>query len=228
MKNQVSVMEVELFKSSFCNENQIIIDIILNQLQCEFISPILDIGCGTGDIAYYSLSEKTVVGIDINYANPVQHPLRENHSREKADFFEFSSDLQFNTLFISHTLQFIDNDLNLLNKKLKIFNSKRIIIIANRNDDFMEVLIEWVSRTFKSSSPEIRHDNFPKNYKLIKSVPFTANLVCPSYNELMYQVSYLMLIDIKRNEESILEFLKRNLKKPEFTINQDILIYEKE
>lgn len=228
MKQFISVEEVVLFKWSCCNENLIIAEIIKNQIQEDFCSIILDVGCGTGDIAHWALKDKIVIGIDVNYADPSRYPLSQGHERLKVGFFEYSPTRKISTLFISHTLQFLDEDLDRLNKKVVELNPNKVICVLNRNDDFLGELIVWSNSVFEVSNPEVRHDDFPDGYKLIRSIPFVANLSCMSFEEMIQQISYLLLVETKGHEEEILTFLKERLDKPEFTINQDILIYGKE
>jgi hypothetical protein len=227
LERKVTENDVAFFKESMCNENTIIIDIIKNKFQEFFIPPILDVGYGIGDLAYFSLKNKEVIGIDINEINIEKYPLRNNHKRVKSDFFEYNPAKKINTLFISHTLQFIHNDIKKLNNKVAQINPKNVILVANRNDDFLGKVIKWVFENFENSSPELRLERFPVDYKLIKEVPFIANLKCENFKLLAEQISYLMLIDINKREQEVEVFLKQNLKKPEFTINQDILIYER-
>jgi hypothetical protein len=227
LERKVTENDVAFFKESMCNENTIIIDIICNELQNVFIPPILDVGYGIGDLAYFSLENKEVIGIDVNELNKDKYPIRNNHKRVKSDFFEYNLTKKINTLFISHTLQFIQNDIKKLNNKIAQINSKNIILVANRNDDFLGEVIKWVFEKFGNASPELRIKRFPVNYKLTKKIPFIANLKCSNFKILAEQISYLMLIDINKREQEVITFLKQNLKKPEFTINQDILIYER-
>lgn len=227
MERNVTKNDVAFFKESTCNENTIIIEIIRNKLQDFFIPPILDVGYGIGDLAYFSLENKEVIGIDINEINIKKYPLRDNHKRVKSDFFEYNLAKKINTLFISHTLQFIQSDIKKLNNKITEINPKNIILIVNRNDDFLGKILKWVFENFKNASPELRLEKFPVNYKLTKEVPFIASLKCNNFKVLAEQISYLMLIDINKREHEVVNFLKQNLKKPEFTINQDILIYER-
>ena len=71
---------------------------------------ILDIGAGLGDIAYIAFPQKTAVLLDINKATGRDFPLSEKHSRITSDFFDYKPTQKFNTLLISHSLQFIDED----------------------------------------------------------------------------------------------------------------------
>ncbi len=215
-----------MFKGSCCDENSIIAKVIETELRKKH-EPILDVGCGVGDIAYDAMKKLKVIGIDVNGVSSDQNPIRKNHSRIKVDFFEYTPVYPITTLFISHTLQFLDEDIDRLNQKVQELNPNWIICVLNRNDDFLGELIEWTTTRYKLSHPEQHHDDFPLGYKLTKTIPFVAELVCSSYWNLLQQIRYLFLIDESEDTQPLLSFLQDNLSKPQFTINQDILIYEK-
>ncbi|GGG25383.1 hypothetical protein GCM10011344_27580 [Dokdonia pacifica] len=219
--------DVAVFKKKWCNENEVIINIINKELRNFFVPPVLDVGYGMGDIAYLCLSDIPVTGIDINYATPKKFPLADKHLRLKKDFFDFTTQKQYNTLLLSHVLQYIDNDLNKLERKIEEIKAQTIIIIANKNDGIMGELVKWVTKVFPEPNPEVRILNFPKKYYLKKSKSFSAQLQCKTFEQLAEQVSYLMIIDISKKLKDTVFFLKNHLEKPEFTINQDILIYER-
>lgn len=227
MRKKISVDDVATFKKSCCNENSLIAELIKHEIQNEFQPPILDVGCGTGDIAHWALEKKEVIGLDVNYADPLQFPLRANHSRINGSFFDYQPPFQISTVFISHTLQFLDDDVLLLNRQIAHLSPLKIICILNRNDDFLGTLITWARENFSSSHPEVRLPDFPVGYTLKKSIPFTATLACLTFEELIQQIGYLLLIDFKGKESQILSFVQHHLNQPLFSINQDILIYEK-
>lgn len=227
MRKNISVDDVAKFKKSYCNENLMIANHIKHDIQDEFQPPVLDVGCGTGDIAYWAIEKKEVIGLDVNYADPEQFPLRANHSRINASFFDYKPPFQISTVFISHTLQFLDDDIDLLNRQITLLSPVKIICVMNRNDDFLGTLITWGRENFASTNPEVRLQEFPLGYTLKKSIPFTAKLTCLTFDELIQQISYLLLIDFTGKESLILSYLQQHLNEPEFSINQDILIYEK-
>ena len=68
--------------------------------------------------ALKALFDKKVILIDVNTISQHDYPSSPNHQRKTCDFFNFKSTKKINTLFISHTLQFIDDDLERLNNKI--------------------------------------------------------------------------------------------------------------
>lgn len=226
-KNRVKKKEVFDFKEQYCNENEIIIEIIRKKLFKYFKPTILDVGSGIGDIAFRALKGKKTILIDINAISKHDYPCRPEHVRKKADFLKFKTKEKINTVLISHTLQFIDDDIDELNDKIEELDAEYVITVLNSNNDFMGEILEWTNINYKVSNPEIRIENFPKDYNLIKSVPFQAEINCKDFKTLAKQVSYLMLIDLEQKESELIQFLKSKLKKPEFIFNQSIDVHHR-
>lgn len=225
--NSIAKKEVFDFKEQYCNENEIIIQVITKELLQYFKPPILDVGSGIGDIAFKALKNKKTLLIDVNAISKHDYPCRPEHIRKKADFFEFRSKEKINTLFISHTLQFIDDDIVELNNKVAELNPENVITVLNSNNDFMGELIEWTNENYTVSNPEVRLKDFPLGYNLIKTIPFKAEIKCNDFKMLAKQVSYLMLIDIEEKENDLMSFLKKKLSEPKFIFNQTIDVYHK-
>lgn len=227
-KERVTKLEVSDFKKRWCNENQLIADIIKHNAKDYFIEPILDVGAGLGDIAYHALPDKKVISIDINEITDKDYPLSDKHDRIQIDFFDYQPYEKINTVFISHTLQFLDEDINLLNSKIIYLNPTNIIIVLNKNDDFLGKLLEWSNVNFPNPNPEVKINGFPLGYSMIKSFDFKALLSCDSYKALATQISYLMLVELNKSKRSdLVKFLKSNLSAPGFEFNQIIEIYKK-
>jgi 2-polyprenyl-3-methyl-5-hydroxy-6-metoxy-1,4-benzoquinol methylase len=226
-RNTIAKKEVFDFKETYCDENDTISKLLKHNLNQYLKSTILDVGAGIGDISFKALKNKKVIMIDVNNISRHDYPCRQEHKRKKCDFLEFSSKEKINTILISHTLQFIDDDLELLNNKIQELSPENIVIVLNSNNDFMGELIIWSEEHFEKPNPEYRIQGFPQGYNLIKSDPFTSKLKCPDYKSLAKQVSYLMLIDLANMEEALIAFLKKHLRKPEFIFNQSIDVYHK-
>lgn len=226
-RKKIAKKEVFDFKEQHCNENEIIIEIIKKELFQYFRSPILDVGSGIGDIALRALKGKKTILLDINANSKHDYPRRSEHVMKTGDFFEFKSKEKISTVFISHTLQFLDDDIDELNNKIRELNAENVITVLNTNDDFMGELIEWTKAYCTVSNPEVRIKNFPKGYNLIKTVSFEAEVKCEDFFTLAKQVSYLMLIDIKEQENELIDFLRTRLKTPNFRFNQSIDVHRK-
>jgi hypothetical protein len=226
-RNRIAKKDVFDFKENYCDENETIARILKDDLQQYMIAPILDVGAGIGDIAFKALAGKKVIMIDVNNISRRDYPCRPEHQRKKCDFFEFKTKEQINTMLISHTLQFLDDNMDKLNKKIQELLPKNIVIVLNNNKDFMGELIVWSEDNFEKPNPEVRIKGFLPEYHLIKTVPFSATLKCPDFKTLAKQVSYLMLINLNDKEDLLMSFLKKNLPQPEFTFNQSIDLYHR-
>lgn len=225
LRNNVSKLDVKNFKVKWCDENRIIADILKTKLNANLKAPILDIGAGLGDMAYNSFFDKKAFLLDINEATDKDYPLSNNHTRITSDFFDYKPTQKFNTLLISHSLQFIDEDLERLNSKIEEFKATYIILVINNNDGFMGEILNWVKQSTDSPNPEEEIKGFPISYSLEKNVNFSAKLVCPTFHELARQISYLMVIDYKSVKSDLVSFLNTKLKEPSFTINQSIKVF---
>ena len=225
LRDNVSILDVKNFKVKWCDENKIISDILSTKINKYLSDPILDVGAGLGDIAYNSFFDKEAVLLDINKATKKDYPLSENHTRITSDFFDYKPNQSFNTLLISHSLQFIDEELEKLDSKIEEFRAKYIVIVINNNDGIMGEILSWIKQNTDTSNPEVEINKFPINYKLEKSINFSAKLVCPTFQELAKQISYLMVVDYKSVKSGLVLFLKERLKEPSFTINQSIKVF---
>lgn len=229
MKDRVTKTEVSDFKNKWCNENQLISSIISNELQGFFIEPVLDVGAGLGDIAYNSLYEKKVICIDVNKISDEDYPLSVNHERHQIDFFDYEPNEKINTVFISHTLQFLDEDIGMLNRKIRQINPEVIIVVMNKNDDIIGDIIEWSEFNYLNPNPEVPVEGFPEGYELAKTLDFKADIECDSFHSLATQISYLMLIDLDDLVlQDLISFLRDKLYEPVFQFNQTIEIYLKD
>src|SRR5262249_4964604 len=119
-RRMISQKDVVEFKQEFCDENAIIAGIIRAQLRDWAEEPILDVGCGLGDIAHRAFPDKKVLlldRLDFSFA-PVCH------KRIQIDFFDYhpAPDAHANTLLFSHVQQFIDDDIDRLLAKVVELN----------------------------------------------------------------------------------------------------------
>jgi len=225
----ISVDDVKDFKVTYCNENALIKDILKKEFLSYFEELIIDVGGGTADILSEVIPEKKVVHLDVLDFSDVKIP--PIHTRITGDFFdaELMNNLKpVSTLFMSHVQQFIDGDLNKLGAVLRQYNAKRVILVEDMNDDFLGEVMQFSLTTFPLANPEVQIAGFPYGYKKIKSAPFIATLKSLTFLDLTKQCLYLM--DIAHSEENIsrmTDFLQKHLLIPQFTINQEINVYEK-
>lgn len=223
----ITAEQVNDFKEIYCDENKIIPEILKDEFSNLIQEPILDVGSGLGEISSIAFKGKDVLHIDMEDFS--FHKIDESHSRIVKDFFDFIPYKKYNTILLSHTLQFLDENIEELLKKVKEIDPKYFILVRNTNDDFMGDLINFFDSKNIKTNPERIINEFPKGFNVEKTINFTANLKCKDYSLLALQISYLW--DTRFSEDinnSLLEFLKLKLEKPEFTIHQEIILFVKE
>lgn len=219
---------VDHFKTRACNENPIIASFLKTEAQDYLVPPILDTGAGLGDIAFNAFPEKKAICLDLNPV-PEGYPLSENHRRIQMDFFDYFPSEPIHTLLLSHVLQFIDDDPERLNRKIKAINPRYVILVINSNTGMMGKLVQWALDNLEDPNPEVRLAEFPAGYTLVKQIPFEATISCEDFENLAQQVGYLMVADIHEHLGTLVKYLKSELNnKPVFSFGQTIEIYEQE
>jgi hypothetical protein len=223
----VTTKQVHGFKKKFCDENEIIIQIINLRLQSYLKSTILDVGCGIGDIAYHTMQRNRAMLIDTNKPSHLDYPTRSRHRRYRSGFYEFQSN-EIQTIFIAHTMQFIDLDEQRFRQKVLELNPRRIILILNDNIGLFGEIIKWVTIQYPSSHPE-KHGNYiPEGYEKEHVEKFTTKIACTNFNQLSEQISYITLIPKTEEIAPLKAYLRQRLKSPCLSFDQTISIYEKD
>ena len=162
----------------------------------------------------------------LDYSN---HPIPQHHTRERADFFDYSpGDLKLGSVVFCHVLQFLDDDVGRLNEKLNLLSPDNVVTVLNVNDDFMSDLIKWFADNAKGANPEADIAGFPNGYALEEEASFTAKLACRDYETLSDQVCFLMDCDISGEPRRALRrHLEHQLDVPAFSINEKISLYQR-
>lgn len=223
----VSRLAVFDFKTNWCNENEIIPKLLKEKAEKYLIAPILDCGAGLGDIAYKAFPEKEAILIDVNPIEDKETTTSPLHKNVIKSIFDFYPDKPIKTLLISHTLQFIDSDIDLLNKQIDLLNPATIILVLNENNDIMGDVLKWTKDNYENANPEEKIIDFPNGYDCVEKINFQADVKCITFTQLAKQISYLMMIDLSETGDLLENFLKTKLKKPEFKFNQVIEVYQK-
>ena len=225
-KDRVLYNDVLDFKTNYCNENTIIPELLKEKAEQYLVAPILDCGAGLGDIANKAFPNKEAILLDVNPIDDSELQISPLHNVVVQSIFDYSPTSQINTLFICHTLQFIDSDIERLNTQIKILNPEYIIIVLNENDDIMGELINWTKENYQVFNPEEKIEGFPVGYKCIERIPFKAKVSCETHEQLAKQISYLMMIDLSETGNDLEIYLQNKLPEPSFIFNQVIEIYQ--
>jgi hypothetical protein len=218
---------VVAFKEIYCDENRLIASSLREQVAEDLPDPLLDVGAGMGDISAAAFPDRRVVLLDIlDYSN---HPTPQRHERKRSGFFDYDPDgIKFGTIFLCHVLQFIDDSVERLNAKLLTLGAEKVVVVANRNDDFMGELISWFAKNVRQSNPELALLGFPAGYSPEQQIRFEAQVDCPDYDRLVQQIAFLMDSNLTSQERNLLKrYTSRVLAKPAFSIGEQITVYQR-
>lgn len=215
------------FKLRYCNENHILGQLLRANVADWVEEPILDVGAGLGDVSAVAFPDKRVIQLDrLDFS---RFPIPPIHRRVKCDFFAYKIEETDppRTLLLSHVLQFLDDDKQLLSAKVKSFSAQKIVIATNINDGFMGKILDWSSKHIPSINPEVDIAAFPPEYRFVKSWQFEGVLSCPDFECLARQLWSVILDSTLNLEEHrcAVEFLKDQLPKPEISIRQQLRTY---
>jgi hypothetical protein len=225
----ISEQEVELFKSKFCDENEIIIKILRESFAPGLDEPILDVGAGMGDISYQALAEKRVIQLDpMDYSHC---RLRRNHSRQRVGFFDYVAPpkQRIGTLMFCHSLQFVDYYPERLQAKITELSPASILTVVNANDGDFGKALNWLKGNEISMNPENGVQGFPpKVFSVKQEQPFVATLKCKNFAQLAMQLLYVFDADRSGRTRVVFEaFLRNELASPQLQINQSITLYKR-
>lgn len=190
---------------------------------------ILDVGCADGNLSKSLVkTSKNITFLDVDEFDFSPQEKFIHSSFEKAEIDE-----KYDYLLTSHvwghfyrnkTFDFcFKKSLDLLKK------SGKLIAIHNSNKDFMGKLIEFSKSLFEEMEFDVFLDSYLKN-RSYKEDYFDVKLKAKTYRELAELIQVLIIVpdELYYNKiEAIIKFLKKNLKKPEFNINQRIIIIDK-
>ncbi|MEX0932896.1 MAG: methyltransferase domain-containing protein [Candidatus Pacearchaeota archaeon] len=190
---------------------------------------LLDVGCADGALSKSLVkSPKNITFLDIDEFDfsPQEKFIRS--SFEEVDISE-----NYNYILTSHvwghfyrnnSFQFcFDKALELLKKDGKL------IIVHNSNNEFIGKLIDFSKSLFKKMEFDVFLNPTLKNVKYQEGY-FNVNLKAKTYRELAELVQVLIIVPDEvyyKNIGKMISFLEKNLKRPEFEINQRIVVVKK-
>ena len=224
----VSETEVAVFKKNYCNENVTIGRILKAELSNWVHEPILDVGCGLGDIARMAFPEKKVYLLDrLDFSN---EPKSENHARLHVDFWNYEpseSDLP-GTLLFSHVLQFLDDNPARFRERLRRLQASRLVTVTNMASGVLNKIVEWADVHLESPNPERDEPVLLADFHQVGEWLFEADLICQDFETLSEQVLYLLDIDPRGRQNLALRgFLESQLSEPGFGIQQHVVAYSR-
>ena len=228
--HDLSQEDVVEFKTRYCDENDTIAQLLRALFRDWIEPPVLDVGCGMGDISQIAFPDVETVLLDnLDFS---AFPAARLHRRVLLDFYgyEMPEKGQPRTALFSHVLQYIDGDRGCLLRKFRQLNFPKIITVLNRNDGLMTELLAWGRHNIPDGNPELRVPGFPPaaDYAQERTCSFTAVLDCPDFDVLARQVAYLFDTSLTTAQHgALMQFLAAGLSKPRMPITQDITGYSR-
>lgn len=230
MKHDLSQEEVVDFKTQYCNENASIATLLRERFLRWIEPPILDVGCGIGDISRTAFPDVEAVLLDkLDFS---KFPVAKHHERLLLDFYAYGLPeiAPPRTALFIHVLQYIDADPARLLHKTRQLNMPKLITVLNRNDGMMNELLAWGHANIPEGNPELHVPGFPPEPEYVEeeACSFTATLTCPTFDVLAKQVSYLFNTALTAEQhDALAQFLTARLNDPRLPITQDIKGYRR-
>ena len=220
---------LELFKTRYCRENETIISLLKGPLKSYLLPFILDVGAGMGDIAFGAFPDIDAILIDTNNCMPSK--ISGKHKYQKLDFFHCNRNIfgtSVKTILFIHVLQYIDEDLSALRRKIKELDPVYILEVRNDNTGiFGEILNECI-KIIPNANPELCVDYLPHGFELEAKVMFTSQITTESFVSLAEAI-IRVLMDAESNPAStkiIENYLRDKLRYPELEFDQTIYVYK--
>ena len=190
---------------------------------------ILDVGCADGKLSKSLLkSSKNITFLDINEFDFSPQEKFIHSSFEKAKIKE-----KYDYILAAHVWGhfYRNRSLNFcFNKAINLLKKTgKLIIVHNSNKDFTGRLINFSKSLFKKMEFDVFLDKSLKNVNHTEDY-FNVKLKARTYKELAELIQVLIIVQDSlyyKKIGKIIGFLKKNLKKPEFDINQRIIIIKK-
>jgi hypothetical protein len=219
--------DIREFKTELCDETQLIIDALQRDFSDFVRDPILDVGAG-----FQAISIRSFPGHDITLLDKIAYDMPSaTAKRVTADFFDYTppSDQRPQTLLFCHVLQYLDDDLAKLYRKIESLTPARIITVVNDNDGAFGDAVAWARRHMPVANPEVDIPMSSIGYRTARRTQVTATLACRNFKILAYQFGRLIL-DLPvspAHSPALRAHLESLLAEPVITINQTIIGYEK-
>ncbi|MGE0371678.1 MAG: hypothetical protein AB7Q01_07295 [Gammaproteobacteria bacterium] len=176
---------LRLFKHN-STEQGLIASHLRDPLAEHLCDPVLDVGCGTGEVAFKGLSRLRVTLLDCSVVPQWVAP---GHAVLTEDFWNLSSEDagRWRTALFSHSLQYLDEDLNELIDQIRSLRLQRIIVVRNSPAPLFHSVREWLTDLGLEANPELDQYPWPRTWTLRAQSSFSSELVCQNWSEFARQ-----------------------------------------
>ncbi len=201
------------------NEERLIAD-TLNGFNKFTFDPIIDVGSGTGLIAALAWPSRNVLLVDME---EYPAPTDQMHTRVRANFFheDWSEGRSAGTLVFSHSLQYLDENMPLLNRRIAELAPRTVLSVTDVREGFYGELVAWAECTLPNINPEHAHYTFA-GYEVVETVRFHSTIAAHDMMTLA-QLMVGALLDhiVAPNEmETCVDFFQTHLKGPDVRLAQ--------
>jgi trans-aconitate methyltransferase len=226
----MSKLEDNFFKfKNITREEFFIAEEIKKHINIKDTDKILDVGCADGNLSRSLTGNSTnITFLDINELDFSPQEKFIHSSFEEADI-----DQKYDIILTSHVWGhfYRNNSFDFCFKKAHdlLNENGKLIVVHNSNMDFTGSLIEFSKTLFKEMEFDVFLDEFLKDVNY-NEYYFDVNLKAETYRELAELIQVLLIVPdplYYAKISEIIDFSEKNLKKPEFPINQRLLLMEK-
>lgn len=228
-------MEQSLLQKNFqefkktTQEESVIAEEIKKHVQLGDTDTILDVGCANGDLSRSLVNDSTY----ITFLDVEEFDFSPQDKFIRASFEEAEIDGKYDYVLTSHVWGhfYRNNSFEFCYKKAHelLKDNGKLIVVHNSNKDFIGQLIGFSKCLFGEIEFDVFFDEFLEG-KDYSEYYFDVKLTAKSYQELAELVQVLLVVPDNIYYEKIKEmagFLALKLEKPEFLINQRLLVIEK-
>ncbi len=218
----------ELFRlfKNITNEEGEIIKIIKENIKVSSLTSILDIGSNSGYISSKLQPQKnkiTLIDIDEFNTEPEIKFI-------KSSWEEAIIEGKFDLIIASHVwghFGYKDTQKIAFDKMIKHKLDKgKIILCYNTNSEFMGKLVDFSKEVLGDFQYDYFDEDIIKEYDK-KEITFEVKLKAKDFEDLAELVKILIITEEKNYKKNqVKEFLERNLSKPEFKIEQKVIIIQ--
>lgn len=199
---------------------------IKKYLNIEETDTILDVGCANGNLSKSLITNST----NITFLDVDEFNFSPQEEFIHSSFEEARINKKYDIVLSSHVWGHFHRNKTFdfcFNKACSLLkDAGNLVVVHNSNKGFIGELINFTEDLFQEVEFDIFHENILTDSDY-QEYEFDVNLKVNTFRELAEMVQVLMIVPDKlyySKIDQIIEFLKDNLKTPEFPIKQKLLI----
>lgn len=202
---------------------------IKKHVEIKSTDTILDVGCAGGDLSRSLIGDsRNITFLDVN-----EFDFSPQEKFIHSSFEDAEIDEKYDFILTSHVWGhfYRNNSFSFCFKKAHdlLKNTGKLIVVHNSNKDFTGKLIDLSKNLFEEIEFDVFLNEFLEDTNYTEHY-FDVYFKAESFTELAELVQVLLVVPDEvyyEKIEEITKFLKENLEKPEFSINQKLVVIEK-